>query len=142
MDIPEDQDIQLQRASSELLVDLQTSLKPFLWRDGKIRRRVRAKETDRLVALLEPFQELPQLLDPHLNNLVPVLADAFIASLHSKKSKSNTHTQLLIPLSRAICRLLYTFCKIRGEKVIVRFLSTDTRHLELLLSAIESGVRA
>jgi hypothetical protein len=47
---------------------------------------------------------------------------------------------LLIPLSRAICRLLYTFCKIRGEKVIVRFLSTDTKHLELLLSAIEAGV--
>ena len=44
-----------------------------------------------------------------------------------------------MPLSRAICRLIYTFCKIRGEKVIVRFLSTETRHLELLLSAIEAG---
>lgn len=43
-----------------------------------------------------------------------------------------------MPLSKAICRLLYTFCKIRGEKIIVRFLSTETRHLELLLSAVES----
>lgn len=44
-----------------------------------------------------------------------------------------------MPVSRAICKILYTFCKIRGEKVIVRFFSTETRHLELLLSAIESG---
>jgi len=47
--------------------------------------------------------------------------------------------KLLIPVSRAICKILYTFCKIRGEKVIVRFFSTETRHLELLLSAIEIG---
>ena len=43
----------------------------------------------------------------------------------------------MIPLSRAICRLLYTFCKIRGEKVILQFLSTEAAHIELLLSALE-----
>jgi len=42
-------------------------------------------------------------------------------------------------LSAAICELLYTFCKIRGEKVVVRFLNTETRNLELLLSAIEAA---
>jgi hypothetical protein len=45
----------------------------------------------------------------------------------------------LMPTSRASCKLLYSFCKIRGEKVIVRFFSTETKHLELLLSAIEIG---
>jgi len=70
---------------------------------------------------------------------VPILAEAFIASLQSKSPKEPSYTKLLIPLSKAICKLLYTFCKIRGEKVIVRFLSTDTKHLELLLSAIEVG---
>ena len=39
--------------------------------------------------------------------------------------------------SRSICRLIYTFCKVRGEKIIVRFLSTEAKHLEMLLSAIE-----
>lgn len=39
--------------------------------------------------------------------------------------------------SRAICRLIYTLCKVRGEKVIVRFLSTEAKYLEMLLSAIE-----
>ncbi|TVY40914.1 Tubulin-specific chaperone D [Lachnellula subtilissima] len=147
MDAPEDdRDIKLQRASADLLADLESSLKPFLWKStssgkAKVRRRVRVRATDRLVILLEPFQELPQLLDPHLDKLVPVLADAFLADLQSPPSK-NQHavdSQLLVPVSRSICRLLYTFCKIRGEKVIVRFLSTETRHLELLLSAIEAG---
>jgi hypothetical protein len=46
---------------------------------------------------------------------------------------------LLVPLSTAICELLYTFCKIRGEKVVVRFLNAQTRNLELLLSAVEAA---
>ena len=46
-----------------------------------------------------------------------------------------------MPLPRAICKLLYTFCKIRGEKVVVRFLSNEARHLELLLAALEGAER-
>lgn len=46
-----------------------------------------------------------------------------------------------MPLSTAICKLIYTFCKIRGEKVIVRFLNVETKYLELLLSAIEDAER-
>jgi hypothetical protein len=89
---------------------------------------------------LEPFQELPQLLDPHLDKFVPVLADAFLASLQaSARIHPTANAQLLMPISKAICKLLYTFCKIRGDKVIVRFWSTETRYLELLLTAIESN---
>jgi hypothetical protein len=46
-----------------------------------------------------------------------------------------------MPLPRAISKLLYTFCKIRGEKVVVRFLSNEARYLEVLLSALEEGER-
>lgn len=42
----------------------------------------------------------------------------------------------------AICKILYTFCKIRGEKVIVHFLSVETRWLELLITAIEGSEKA
>jgi hypothetical protein len=165
MDAPEDdQDVKLQRASHELLADLQTSLDLFLWKitplgKRRIRRRVRVRETDRLVALvlspafspllllmhsyqLEPFQENPQLLDPHLQPLVSPLADAFLACLTAKPpSRPQPKSQLLMTTSRAVCKLLYTFCKVRGEKVIVRFLSTETKHLEMLLSAIETERR-
>lgn len=44
-----------------------------------------------------------------------------------------------MPLDQAICRVLYAFCKVRGEKVVVRFLNNETRFLELLLAAVEDA---
>ena len=41
-----------------------------------------------------------------------------------------------------MARILYTLCKIRGEKVVVRFLGAETRFLEPLLSALEDSERA
>ncbi|KAA8570530.1 hypothetical protein EYC84_002797 [Monilinia fructicola] len=139
----DDKDILLQRESGELLEDFEKSLHPFLYNvtnNGRLRRRVRTIETERLTALLDNFQELPQLLDTHLQRLVPTLANAFLASISKPPSKSSTpHTRLLIPLRKAICQLLYTFCKVRGEKVIVQCLSPENKHIDVLLSAIEKG---
>ena len=39
------------------------------------------------------------------------------------------------PLPRAICKILYNFCKIRGVKVISRFLNNEPRYLDPLLRA-------
>lgn len=44
-----------------------------------------------------------------------------------------------MPLPRALCKLLYTFCKIRGEKVVVRFLTNEARFLEVLVAALEEA---
>ncbi|KAK0701855.1 tubulin folding cofactor D C terminal-domain-containing protein [Lasiosphaeria miniovina] len=158
MDAPEeDLDIKLQKASSELIADFDRSLGPFLRKaDGSgsgsggtkttpVRSRVRARETGRLISsLLDPFQELPQLLDPHLPRWLPLLADAFLEYQEARRRQPkvlSTRSELLMPLPTAICKLLYTFCKIRGEKVIVRFLGNETRYLELLLSAVEEAER-
>lgn len=89
---------------------------------------------------LEPFQEWPQLLDQHLQSLLPPLVEALLSYLltHSNqyaiKSASN-QSRALYPLPRAICRLLYTFCKVRGVKVISRFLNNEPKYLEPLLRA-------
>lgn len=90
---------------------------------------------------LEPFQEWPQLLDPHLQKLLPPLVDAFLAYLikhrgqYRAQSVNNKQSIALYPLPRAICRLLYTFCKVRGVKVICRFLNNEPKYLELMLRA-------
>ncbi|RYP65385.1 hypothetical protein DL770_009016 [Monosporascus sp. CRB-9-2] len=140
-----DRDVVIQRYSADLVADFDQSLEPFLRKpNGQLRRRVRTRETTRLVSqVLEPFQELPQLLDPHLPKWLPVLAEAFLECLKDRqRSRSlSLRSQLLTPLSNAICRIIYTFCKIRGEKVIVRFLNVETRYLELLLLAIEEAER-
>ncbi|SPQ25150.1 ca62311a-f41f-42a4-b0d9-fcc146c57147 [Thermothielavioides terrestris] len=150
MDAPEeDLDVKLQKISGDLIADFDKSLHPFLRKQdvagGAVRSRVRTRETERLISsLLGPFQELPQLLDPHLPKWLPALGDAFLEYQLTRRHAAvrSTRSELLMPLPRAICKLVYTFCKIRGEKVIVRFLSNEAKYLELLLSALEESERA
>ncbi|KAI9878754.1 MAG: hypothetical protein M1830_010607 [Pleopsidium flavum] len=153
MDAAEDKDIKLQRASEDLLSEFQDRLPKFLWRSPSAtqiqaasnlhrpRRTVRQSDTDRLIQLLEPFQEWPQLLDPHLANLVPPLIAAYLDYLgtHGHRYRSTAGVLLIdsIPLPRAICRLLYTLCKVRGEKVVSRFFNNEPRYLEPMLDAFQ-----
>ncbi|KXH45974.1 beta-tubulin cofactor d [Colletotrichum simmondsii] len=146
----DDSDIKLQKASSELIAEFSRSLPLFLRKpDGKtLRARVRVSETSRLTSsLLDPFQELPQLLDPHLPEWLPLLASSYLEHLNTRararaRPSASTRSQLLEPLNLAIAKIIYTFTKIRGEKVIVRFLNVESRHIEPLLSALEASERA
>ncbi|SPO05979.1 related to tubulin-folding cofactor D (chaperone) [Cephalotrichum gorgonifer] len=151
MDARDDEgDIKLQKQSADLIADLDRTLPTFLRKpDGhggnRLRSRVRVVERHRLdSAVLGPFQELPQLLDPHLSRFIPLLSQAYLESLGSRAYRNLTATKsvLIEPLPRAVARLLYTFCKIRGEKVVVRFLGAETRYLEPLVSAIENAEKA
>ncbi|KAK4142379.1 tubulin folding cofactor D C terminal-domain-containing protein [Dichotomopilus funicola] len=166
MDAPEDDlDIKLQKISGDLIADFDKSLQPFLRKQQRkqhvqaasgnglpaVRLRVRTRETARLISsLLDPFQELPQLLDPHLPVWLSALGDAYLEYYLTSHLRQSTlpdpsadqiGSGLLMPLPRAICKLLYTFCKIRGEKVVVRFLSNEARYLEVLLAALEEAER-
>ncbi|RGP78574.1 hypothetical protein FLONG3_3299 [Fusarium longipes] len=151
MDAPEaDIDIKLHKISADLLGDFDRSLPHFLWKpDGHggtiVRSRVRAKEIFRLTNnILDQFQELPQLLDPYLPKWIPTLAEAFLKHLQTRhRGKTlSSRSKLLVSVEFAICKILYTFCKIRGEKVIVRFLNVEAKYLELLLLAIEESEQA
>ena len=130
-----DAELKLQKVSSELIRDLETSLRRFLSR----KRYAQESKTNALTKLLEPFQEWPQLLDPHLRRLVPPLISAFLGYLLNYagqyKDTDSLQSKDKIPLSRGISRILYTFCKIRGHKVISNFLSNEPKHLEPMLCA-------
>lgn len=94
--------------------------------------------------VIDTFQELPQLLDPHLTKWIPFLAQSYIEDLtnprrSAAKLDSSAKSKALVPVSFAIAKILYTFCKVRGEKVIVRFLNAEAKYLELLLSSIEEA---
>lgn len=74
-----------------------------------------------------------------------MLSQAYLESLSSRAQHGSVTTArsgLIEPLPRAVARLLYTLCKIRGEKVVVRFLGAETRYLEPLLSALEESEQA
>ncbi|EAW13059.1 small nuclear ribonucleoprotein U)1a,U)2b [Aspergillus clavatus NRRL 1] len=149
MDEAEDKEIKLQRASGDLISEFSAKLPGLLWKprveNGQetqvLRRWTQAAKTERLINLLEPFQEWPQLLDPHLQTLLPPLVDAFLIYLvkhrdqYGSRSLRSQQGQSLYPLPRAICRLLYTFCKVRGVKVISRFLNNEPKYLDPMLRA-------
>lgn len=153
MDTTGDADLKLQRASADLIAELQRSLPDFLRKrapaqsghsptaSGGVRGLVREIKTDQLIKLLEPFQEWPQLLDPHLSGLLEPLVSAFIdyASTHAAiYHQEGTPSLGIIPLPRAISKILYVFCKVRGTKVISQFLNNEPRYLEPMLDALES----
>ncbi|KAJ5568528.1 hypothetical protein N7450_011014 [Penicillium hetheringtonii] len=147
MDAAEDRDVKLQRASTDLVAEFSAKLPSLLWKsdNGAPHRTPRTwtqeSKAEKLVSLLEPFQEWPQLLDPHLQKLLPPLVDAFLEYLvkhrgqYSVKDARASRGAVLYPLPRAICRLLYTFCKVRGAKVISRFLNNEPKYLESMLRA-------
>ncbi|MCJ1465433.1 hypothetical protein MMC07_004051 [Pseudocyphellaria aurata] len=154
MDAPDDRDLTLQRASADLLAEISTSLHRFLCitsKDGRLndqtrgriaRKSVREHNITHLVKLLEPFQEWPQLLDPRLSSFLPSLNAAFIDYLWNHRSHyfapRRRDATDVVPLPRGICKILYTFCKIRGEKVICQFLSNEPKYLDSMLDAFHT----
>lgn len=54
--------------------------------------------------------------------------DAYVEASQARQS--------VVPLPQALCRLLYTLCKVRGHKVIVRLLNNEPRYIEPMLSCI------
>ena len=83
------------------------------------------------------------MLDPHLAHIASSLVEAFLAFLtnhardYLKLARRASSTNIL-PLPRAISKILYTLCKIRGYKVITLFLSARPQQLEPMLDAFES----
>lgn len=83
------------------------------------------------------------MLDPHLSGLLQPLVSAFIdyvskhAAIYHQEGKP---CPSVIPLPRAISKILYVFCKVRGTKVISQFLNNEPRYLEPMLDALESWV--
>ncbi|KAM0249211.1 hypothetical protein ACHAQJ_009117 [Trichoderma viride] len=148
MDASENEvDVYLHKHSKVLLDELDQSLVTCLRKpDGRggtrIRRWVRIRETLKATCVvLDQFQELPQLLDPHLPKWIPFLAESYLEYLQTRHRQKRVpeQTNLLAPLDYAISRIIYSFCKVRGEKVIVRFLNVETKYLELILSAVEEA---
>lgn len=84
MDAPEDdRDVLLQRSSADLLGDLESSLKPFLWKTAvsgktRIRRAVRIRETNRLVDLVPAT---PQMHWENPHNLALLLTSVLARAL-------------------------------------------------------------
>lgn len=70
--------------------------------------------------------------------MVHLLANAFIHYMANSRSHYHAGTSSTSPLPRAVCRLLYSFCKVRGYKVIVRLLVNEPRYLVPMLQTFQA----
>jgi hypothetical protein len=79
------------------------------------------------------------LIDPHLKEILPPLVNDFLLSLNFGPGDDAFRSKgfSAIPIYRAISKVLYNLCKIRGEKVISRFFSNEAKYLEPMLTAFE-----
>ncbi|KIV93610.1 hypothetical protein PV10_04811 [Exophiala mesophila] len=138
----QDLDAKLYKASGTLLNEIKFKLPLLLSHPGtkppKPRLQVLNVKCEELRQLLDRFQEWPQLLDPYLATMVQHLADAFIYYMANSRSSYNAGISNTSPLPRAICRLLYSFCKVRGYKVIVRLLNNEPRYLVPMLQTFQA----
>ena len=81
---------------------------------------------------LEYYQAEPQLLDPHLKDLVPPLVGRFLQLLTNDRYQQPKTREAV--LFEAINSFLYTLCKVRGVTVITRFFNNEPRFIEPLLA--------
>ncbi|KIW21019.1 hypothetical protein PV08_01598 [Exophiala spinifera] len=137
-----DPDAKLYKASGNLLQEIKIKLPQLIYHHNRSpptpRLFVLDSKCEELRSLLDRFQEWPQLLDPHLSEFVQLLATAFVdylanSSNHYSKSIARGSSGIS-PLPRAVCRLLYSLCKVRGYKVIVRLLNNEPKYLAPMLS--------
>ena len=91
---------------------------------------------------LEPFQGWPQLLDQYLTDIAKPLTDCCIVYINHFAGEyhdvAKTSAPESVPLPRAICKILYVLCKIRGHKIISKFFSSEPQHLEEILNAYDA----
>jgi hypothetical protein len=99
---------------------------------------------------LEKYQEQPELLDPHLENIVSVLmgylriqtrlfhaSNQNVATAPAKsftpgpRSSSIDHAFIQV-----VFKMLYTLCKVRGYKTVTRFFPHEVSDLEQTLALL------
>lgn len=139
-------EIHLQRVSAKVIDELRLSVPLFLQKGDpavvdqtRIRKVVKPNNTAKIERLINTFQEWPQLLDPALEQLIQPFVTALVHYVqnHADNYRQSSPDKLVDPLPRAICRVLYTFCKVRGPKVISRFFRNGPEILEPMLDAFE-----
>ncbi|KAK6350321.1 hypothetical protein TWF696_006552 [Orbilia brochopaga] len=143
--IPEDRDIKALKHSNPLLDDINTRLPALLWeiKNGQreLRPRVKISEHHHITSRLESFQEFPQLLDRILAECMENLTSAFRTYLLTGSDLSTTsydvEDRTTVNTLTALGQLFYVWMKVRGSKVVLRFLQNDPKWLEPMLGVFE-----
>lgn len=78
---------------------------------------------------LEKYQEQPQLLDPHIEEIVFPLMGVL-------RAQATAGPDAALSLVQRTCYALHALCNVRGYKTIVKFLPHDVTDLERTLALL------
>ncbi|KAI3650089.1 hypothetical protein MP228_005721 [Amoeboaphelidium protococcarum] len=81
---------------------------------------------DKLCTILDQYQSVPTLLDPHMDQIMSVVNNFLIESLQKE-------TELV-----SVCKVVYALCKVRGYNIVRRYLPTDASCLVPLVTKLKS----
>ena len=88
----------------------------------------------RLTSIWHEYQEMPGLLDPHLEKMVSTLVNLVSKRVHQEPHciRQNEAREHLA------CSLLYTLCTVRGYKLLARIFPHEACDLEPAVEALEA----
>ncbi|KIW01800.1 uncharacterized protein PV09_06656 [Verruconis gallopava] len=115
----DDDDITLLRQSRKFLQELGDAFAHV--------ENVNERDLESIIRKIEPYQEDPQLLDAELGRFIPLLSDKFTQNLQNQDALQK------------MSKILYTFCKVRGEKVILGLFNNEPRWIEPLLAVFSEN---
>lgn len=72
--------------------------------------------------ILDRYQEQPQLLGPHTEDLLTPLNVVLVQYIEEQKHVDN--------LIRTVCKIIHTICKVRGQKQCSKYLPHEVHQLE------------
>ncbi|CAI2185044.1 20232_t:CDS:10 [Funneliformis geosporum] len=130
--------------ANEFFEALNILLKPVSSKEDSSVEDIEHERTLRkAISFIDPFQEQPYLLDPHLEAMVKPIIELlriYIKSINAQHvvlSKNITYTDnkngeyIIIPIKiQRLFRLMYYIMKIRGFKTIVKFFTHEVSDLE------------
>ena len=88
-----------------------------------------AAAAERVALVLDRYQEQPTVLDPQLEAMVVPLLEAVRGVARDGAPRD------LLPHT---CRVMYTLCKVRGYKTVVKFVPHEVADLEPLVALLMS----
>jgi len=88
-----------------------------------------AEAADTIAKILDRYMEQPSVLDPKLEDLVVPLLSTVRAIARGEGDAA---------VLRPACQVMYSLCKVRGYKTIVKFVPHEARDLEPLVALLAS----
>jgi hypothetical protein len=108
------------------------SSQPVTGKINKLEEMINFK--NRIIMILENYQEQPGLLDPILGLIVPALMNNSIILIEYILKTNSSFTSPVYTSIQCLYQIVYILCKIRGYQTITKFFSSEVHIFEPVIN--------